>query len=137
MKLDLHLLDKLKPKYNMKAKATNCRFQRNYWIVLSKSKSFYWKREPLQACQCSSIYEHLQQCTAMHMTFNHSALYKKHPTVSLPLCILFSFFLSPSHASQLESDKSRLFCEPKLLRGVCLCLSPSLCKTEEHGEPSP
>lgn len=43
LKLDLRLLDKVKPKYNMKASAANQWLQSNYWIVVSKSKSFYWK----------------------------------------------------------------------------------------------
>lgn len=64
LKLDLRLLDKLKPKYNMKVKATSQCFQRNYWIVVSKSKSFYWKWEPLLACQCSSMNTYnTQPCT--------------------------------------------------------------------------
>lgn len=92
----------------MKVKATNHCFQRNYWIVVSKSKSFLLEMGTTPGLSMQ-FNEHLQH-TAKHMTFNHSALYRKHHTFLfflLSASLLFSFFLSPSHASQLESEGGR------------------------------
>lgn len=72
----------------MKVSAANQWLQSNYWIVVSKSKSFYWKWDPLMACQCSYA-----PPTHGHVFIHdlyHSALYRKTP---YHICAFVFFFL--------------------------------------------